>query len=77
MAGSISRPESRQESRPTSVRGVVGAFGVGEKVRVDSMGMEGNLRFVGEIAGKPGAWAGVELSGGFTGKGKNDGSVGE
>ncbi|KAL7415417.1 hypothetical protein BDY24DRAFT_382897 [Mrakia frigida] len=78
MAGSgISRPESRQESRPTSVRGVVGEFGVGEKVRVDSMGMEGTLRFVGEIAGKPGAWAGVELSGGFTGKGKNDGSVGE
>lgn len=77
MVGAAPRPESRQESRSTSVRGVVDDFGVGEKVRVDSMGVEGMLRFVGEITGKPGLWAGVELGGGFTGKGKNDGSVGE
>lgn len=74
------RPESRQGergTRPTSVRGVPGQFAVGEKVRVEGMGMEGWLRFVGEIAGKPGVWAGVELSGGFAGKGKNDGCAGE
>jgi CAP-Gly domain-containing linker protein 1 len=33
------------------------------------------LRYIGDIEGKPGLWAGVELNGGFTGKGKNDGSV--
>ena len=73
----VPRPESRQEARPTTVRGTPGQFVVGEKVRVEGMGMEGWLRFVGEIAGKPGMWAGVELSGGFAGKGKNDGSAGE
>lgn len=31
--------------------------------------------FLGEIEGKSGLFAGVELSGGFVGKGKNDGSV--
>lgn len=30
---------------------------------------------MGTIDGKPGLWAGVELSGGFAGKGKNNGSV--
>lgn len=76
------RPESRQEERPPVpklpiARAASGDFAIGERVRVESMGMEGTLRFVGEIAGKPGVWAGVELSGGFSGKGKNDGSVGE
>lgn len=79
------RPPSRQEEeRPppmpkstrSGVNGGSGGFSVGDKVRVDSMGMEGTLRFVGEIEGKPGTWAGVELSGGFAGRGKNDGSVG-
>jgi CAP-Gly domain-containing linker protein 1 len=49
-------------------------FDVGENVRIESLGYEGTLRFVGDIEGKPGTWAGVELSGGFFGKGKNDGS---
>ncbi|RXW17083.1 hypothetical protein EST38_g8770 [Candolleomyces aberdarensis] len=49
---------------------------VGDNVRIESIGCEGALRFLGEIEGKPGQWAGVELSGGFTGKGKNNGSVG-
>jgi dynactin complex subunit len=50
-------------------------FDVGENVRIESLGFEGTLRFVGEIDGKQGLWAGVELSPGFAGKGKNDGSV--
>lgn len=45
-------------------------------MRIESLGFEGTLRFIGEIEGKGGLWAGVELSGGFAGKGKNDGSVG-
>ncbi|KAI0665974.1 hypothetical protein C8Q78DRAFT_486889 [Trametes maxima] len=51
------------------------AFEVGDNVRIESLGFEGVLRYLGEIDGKPGMWAGVELSGGFAGKGKNNGSV--
>ena len=50
-------------------------FEVGDGVRIESLGFEGVLRFVGEIDGKEGLFGGVELSGGFAGKGKNDGSV--
>jgi CAP-Gly domain-containing linker protein 1 len=75
------RPPSRQdEDTPPPVPKAKisnggGSFSVGDKVRMDSMGMEGTMRFVGSIDGKPGVWAGVELSGGFAGRGKNDGSV--
>ncbi|KAI0645887.1 hypothetical protein C8Q79DRAFT_910183 [Trametes meyenii] len=51
------------------------AFEVDDNVRIESLGFEGILRYLGEIDGKPGLWAGVELSGGFAGKGKNNGSV--
>ena len=63
--------------RSSSRAGAGGPFEpeVGDGVRLESHGFEGVLRFVGEIEGKPGLWAGVELSGGFAGKGKNDGSV--
>ena len=50
-------------------------FEVGDNVRIESLGYEGTLRYVGEIEGKAGLWAGVELSGGFAGKGKNNGTV--
>jgi len=50
-------------------------FEVGDNVRIESLGYEGTLRYIGEIDGKVGLWAGVELSGGFSGKGKNNGSV--
>ncbi|ODN90790.1 hypothetical protein L198_06107 [Cryptococcus wingfieldii CBS 7118] len=49
---------------------------VGERVRISSMGYEGTLRFYGATEFKEGVWAGVELEGGFKGKGKNDGNVG-
>jgi dynactin complex subunit len=48
---------------------------IGDKVRMQSMGMEGILRFLGTTEFRDGIWAGVELEGGFAGKGKNDGSV--
>lgn len=51
------------------------AFDIGDNVRIESLGFEGTLRYIGEIDGKQGEWAGVELSGGFKGKGKNNGSV--
>lgn len=63
--------------RPESRASVLEKFDpvVGEKVRMQSMGMEGTLRFLGPTEFRDGIWAGVELEGGFAGKGKNDGSV--
>ncbi|KAJ7783014.1 hypothetical protein B0H16DRAFT_1671164 [Mycena metata] len=71
------RPASRQ-SDPfgrSSSRAGPRVFEIGDNVRIESLGFEGVLRFSGSIDGKPGLWAGVELSGGFAGKGKNNGSV--
>ena len=70
------RPPSRTSdvfARSASRAGRV--FDIGDNVRIESLGFEGILRYLGEIDGKPGMWAGVELSGGFAGKGKNNGSV--
>ncbi|KAL4268225.1 CAP-Gly domain-containing protein [Pleurotus pulmonarius] len=74
---STNRPPSRQSDvflRSASRAGRT--FEVGDGVRIESLGFEGTLQYIGEIDGKAGLWAGVELSGGFAGKGKNDGSVG-
>jgi CAP-Gly domain-containing linker protein 1 len=71
------RPASRQSDVFTrSVSRAGKTFEVGDNVRIESLGFEGRLRYIGEIDSKSGLWAGVELSGGFSGKGKNDGSVG-
>ncbi|KAI0305786.1 hypothetical protein B0F90DRAFT_1107560 [Multifurca ochricompacta] len=70
------RPPSRQSDtfiRSSSRTGR--SFEVGDNVRIESLGFEGTLRYLGDIDGKAGQWAGVELGGGFAGKGKNDGSV--
>jgi len=50
-------------------------FDIGDNVRIESLGYEGTLRYIGEIDGKAGVWAGVELRDGFSGKGKNNGTV--
>ncbi|KAF7361996.1 CAP-Gly domain-containing protein [Mycena venus] len=74
-------PTTRPPSRTSDVfgksttRATPRAFEVGDNVRIESLGYEGTLRYIGTIDGKPGLWAGVELGGGFAGKGKNDGSV--
>ncbi|GJN91450.1 hypothetical protein Rhopal_004473-T1 [Rhodotorula paludigena] len=54
-----------------------GALEVGAAVSFEVAGelMEGTLRFVGEVEGKAGTWAGVELDEVYAGRGKNDGSV--
>ena len=70
------RPSSRASdvfARSSSRAGR--SFDIGDNVRIESLGFEGTLKFLGEIEGKAGLFAGVELGGGFTGKGKNDGSV--
>jgi hypothetical protein len=71
------RPASRHSDVFTrSVSRAGKTFEIGDNVRIESLGFEGCLRYIGEIDNKSGLWAGVELSGGFQGKGKNDGSVG-
>ncbi|KAK7439323.1 hypothetical protein VKT23_017548 [Stygiomarasmius scandens] len=75
---SFARPPSRSSdvfARSSSRAGGRNSFEVGDMVRIESLGFEGVLKYVGEIDGKQGLWAGVELGGGFAGKGKNDGSV--
>ncbi|KAG5635215.1 hypothetical protein H0H81_012019 [Sphagnurus paluster] len=71
------RLPSRPPSRVSDVfgRSTTRAFEVGDNVRIESLGFEGTLRFYGELPKKQGIWAGVELSGGFAGKGKNNGAV--
>ena len=71
---------ARSASRQSNIHGRSGSrtgrqFEIGDDVRIESLGFEGVLRFMGPIEGKPGEWAGVELGGGFAGKGKNDGSA--
>lgn len=72
-ARTVSRPPSRHADLHQSKNRT---FEVGDNVRIESLGFEGVLRYLGPIDGKPGQWAGVELSGGFAGKGKNNGTVG-
>jgi CAP-Gly domain-containing linker protein 1 len=78
-ASSSTNASSRSESRQSEVRGKGNGkdriFEPGDAVRIESLGMEGTLRFMGSIEGKPGVWAGVELAPGFAGRGKNDGAV--
>lgn len=86
-AGNVRTPASssgRVSARPPSCQSDVftrsvsragRSFEVDDNVRIESLGFEGILRYLGEIEGKPGLWAGVELSGGFAGKGKNNGAV--
>ncbi|KAJ7132877.1 hypothetical protein C8R43DRAFT_1023761 [Mycena crocata] len=71
------RPPSRQSDvfGKSTTRAGPRAFEVGDNVRIESLGYEGTLRYLGSIDGKPGLWAGVELAGGFAGKGKNNGTV--
>jgi hypothetical protein len=48
-------------------------FYIGERVAVESMGVVGTLKFLGEAEFKEGYWAGIQLD--IPGTGKNDGSV--
>jgi CAP-Gly domain-containing linker protein 1 len=70
------RSLSRQSDVPGRSSSRTGrTFEVGDNVRIESLGYEGTLKYMGAIDGKSGLWAGVELSGGFAGKGKNNGTV--
>ncbi|KAM0789615.1 hypothetical protein ACM66B_000421 [Microbotryomycetes sp. NB124-2] len=76
------RPASRlaasQASRPappTSTAAQPLAPGNSVTFEVAGQSMQGTLRFIGQVDGKPGQWAGVELDPEWHGQGKNDGSV--
>ncbi|KAI9748850.1 MAG: Vacuolar ATP synthase subunit C [Chaenotheca gracillima] len=51
-----------------------GDIEVGDSVDVPG-GMHGTVKFIGSVKGKPGVFAGVELSREFAARGKNDGDV--
>ncbi|KAJ9113943.1 hypothetical protein QFC19_000138 [Naganishia cerealis] len=84
----LSRPESRQATNLPRTPGPPGVDTslvtelpdgwvpeVGTAVRINSMGFEGIVRYIGKVDGKDGKWAGVELDRQFVGYGKNDGTV--
>jgi hypothetical protein len=64
--------------KPTTPTSKMGADGrdleVGDLVDVPGA-MTGTVRFIGSVRGKPGLFAGVELSRQFASRGKNDGDV--
>jgi hypothetical protein len=64
--------------QPPTAKNKMGADGrdieVGDPVDVPG-GMNGVVKFVGIVRGKPGMFAGVELSREFAARGKNDGDV--
>ena len=60
-------------TRPAS--GTAGAdFQIGDTVNVPG-GMDGVVKFVGEVKGKQGCFVGVELSRKWAARGKNDGEA--
>ncbi|KAG2213890.1 hypothetical protein INT47_001159 [Mucor saturninus] len=58
---------------PTTTTQPSGPPYIGDRVAVDSMGIVGTLKFLGEAEFKEGYWAGIQLD--IIGSGKNDGSV--
>lgn len=55
-------------------RGADGDIEVGDLVEVPG-GMDGTVKFVGEVRGKQGYFVGVELSKKWAARGKNDGDA--
>lgn len=76
-ASNVSSASSFRTAAYSVHHGVEGFNDVTPQVgdRVKAAGMEGMLRYVGEVHGKPGTWAGVELIGEYIERGKNDGTV--
>lgn len=67
------RSRSFVEPRQKTISPTQPNFYIGERVAVDSMGVVGTLKFLGEAEFKEGLWAGIQLD--ILGSGKNDGSV--
>ncbi|KAF8324452.1 uncharacterized protein EI90DRAFT_2977087 [Cantharellus anzutake] len=70
------RTPSRSSTRHApSLSGLDRPAEVGDYVRIDSLDVEGTIRFLGGTEFKAGVWAGVELCASDIGKGKNNGTV--
>lgn len=67
LANSVARPSTSSQRSPKP------SLELGDRVK--ALGYEGTLRYYGEVKFKDGIWGGIELSGEYAGKGKNDGSV--
>ncbi|KAK4054107.1 hypothetical protein OIV83_001132 [Microbotryomycetes sp. JL201] len=69
--GATQQQQQQQQSKASN------GLDPGDAVTFEVAGqaMQGTLRFIGPVDGKPGQWAGVELDIEWHGKGKNDGSV--
>ena len=66
---------SRFNKRPSISNISNNPFEINTHVKVDSLNIDGYLRFYGAVDFKTGLWAGIELSPLHHGKGKNNGSV--
>ncbi|KAI9480684.1 MAG: hypothetical protein EXX96DRAFT_563759 [Benjaminiella poitrasii] len=66
------RPLTRQQSNGSVVKSQQTLY-LDDRVVVDSLGVVGTLKFLGETEFKEGYWAGIQLD--ILGSGKNDGSV--
>ncbi|CAK9784955.1 hypothetical protein CC85DRAFT_315955 [Cutaneotrichosporon oleaginosum] len=75
LASSTSTPSYRRPESRAGLETSKWTPAVGDRVRLPSHGYEGTLRYLGPTHIRDGIWAGVELEGGFKGKGRNDGSV--
>ena len=73
----VSTPRTPSHARAPSAPAKDDGLEIGDEVKMEVGGtaMEGTLRFLGEVEGKDGNWAGVELGSEWAGLGKNDGSV--
>lgn len=76
----VSSPFASYPTTPSMSRNVSGNVRGGEDIEVgDSVdvpgGMYGTVKFVGEVRGKKGVFAGVELGKEYVSRGKNDGDV--
>ncbi|KAI9230744.1 MAG: hypothetical protein DHS80DRAFT_20987 [Piptocephalis tieghemiana] len=78
-AGAMPRPSTTSTPAtrrlgPAKGRSTPVPYQVNERVRVETLSLEGTVRYLGPTHFKPGTWAGLELD--EEGTGKNDGSVG-
>lgn len=70
---SLGRMASRTAMRSGTPLGR--ALEIGDLVRLEGSDLVGVLRYTGGVHGKTGTFAGLELIGDSTGRGKNDGTI--
>ena len=69
------RPKDFTSGAGTPTRREQRAFEIGDMVKLDGTGLTGVLRYMGQVHGREGHFAGLELTGSSYGHGKNDGTI--